>query len=54
MKSVVHTTLGRFHTRSVGVAEVAEVGARSRARVGSRENLGLGFEMGQIRTEIED
>ena len=54
VKSVVHTTVGRFHTGSVGVAEVAEVGARSRGRVGSRENLGSGFEMGQIRTEIED
>ena len=54
MKSVVHTTVGRFHTESVGVAEVAEVKARSRGRVGAREKFGSGVEMGQIRTEIED
>ena len=54
VKSGVHTTVGRFHTESVGVAEVAEVGARSGSRIGPRENLGSGFEMGQIRTEIED
>ena len=54
MKSGVHTTVGRIHTGSAGVAEVAEVGARSRGRVGAREKFGSGVEMAGIHTEIED
>ena len=54
MKSGVHTTVGRIHTGSAGVAEVAEVGARSKGRVGAREKFGSGVEMAGIHTEIED
>ena len=54
MKSGVHTTVGRIHTGSAGVAEVAEVEARSRGRIGAREKFGSGVEMAGIHTEIED
>ena len=54
VKSGVHTTVGRFHTGSAGVAEVAEVAARSRGRVGPREKFGSGVEKAGIHTEIAD
>ena len=44
VKSGVHTTVGRIHTGSAGVAEVAEVEARSRGRVAARERKILGRE----------
>ena len=50
MKAGVHTTVGRIHTGSAGVAEVAEVEARSRGRVGAREKFGSGVEMAGIHT----
>ena len=50
MKSGVHTTVGRIHTGSAGVAEVAEVGARSRGRIGAREKFGSGVEMAGFHT----
>ena len=54
MKSGVHTTVGRFHTGSAGVAEVAEVQARSRGRGGAREKFGSEVEKVEIHTEIAD
>jgi hypothetical protein len=54
VKSGVHTTVGRIHTGSAGVAEVAEVEARSRGRVAAREKFGSGVEMAGIHTEIAD
>jgi hypothetical protein len=49
---VVHTTVGRIHTGSGGVAEVAEVEARSRGRIEAREKFGSGVEKAGIHTEI--
>ena len=54
VKSGVHTTVGRFHTGSAGVAEVAEVKARSRGRGGAREKFGSGVEKAGFHTEIAD
>ena len=54
VKSGVHTTVGRFHTGSAGVAEVGEVRARFRGRGGAREKFESRVKKAGIHTEIAD